>query len=122
MNIIKSVSKSLSLRAKCLKLETLIIWKGDTILKMYNNIDKLIEVNEQKLNSCNHLQHQMKNVDEEINRNLNYIVHTSSLMKNTIFNHIRKHSEIKQIVEGKFRPICKLSNKCSVTEEIVDRL
>lgn len=123
MNTIKSVSKSLSLRAKCLKLEIHIIWKGDTILKMYHDIDKLIEVNEQKLNSYNRVQFQMENVNKEINRNLNYIAHTSNRMKNRILNQVQKHSDIKQIVEEKTRQMCMLNNKCSVTEQLlVNRL
>lgn len=120
MNTIKSVSKSMSLRAKCLKLEIHIIWKGDTILKMYNDIDKLIEENEQKLNSYNRLQFQMENVNKEINRNLNYIDHTSFRMKNSILNQAQKHSDIKQIVEKKTRQICLLNNKCSVTEQLLE--
>lgn len=123
MNTVKSVSKSLSLRAKCLKLEIHIIWEGDTILKMYKNIDKLIEVNEQKLDSCKHLQLQMGNINKEINRDMNCIIHTSSKMKNSIFKQIQKHSEVKQIAEEKFRHFCVLNNKCSVTEELlVNRL
>lgn len=119
LNTIKSVSKSLSLRAKCLKLEILIIWKGDTILKMYTDIDKLIEENEHKLNSCNCLQFQMENVSKDINRNLNYIVHTSFRMKNRILNQVQKLSDIKQIVEEKTRQICLLNNKCSITEQLL---
>lgn len=123
MNIVKSVSKSLLLRTECLKLEINIIWVGATILKIYKNIDKLIEVNEQKLNLSNDLQSQMGNINKEITRDLDYIKCSHFKMKNSLSDQIQNHSKIKKIMEAKFRRMCVLNDKISIIEEtLLNRL
>lgn len=120
MKIIESVSKSLSLRAECLKLEIHIIWVGDTVLKMYNNIDNLIGVNKQKLNYFNGIQLQTETLNKQINNDLNdNIMCTNSKMKIKIFDQIQKHNDIKQITEDKFRHMGILNNKLAAIEELL---
>lgn len=124
MNIIESVSKSLSLRAECLKLEIHIIWEGDTILKKYNDIDKCIGVNKQKLDYCNDIQFQMKTINDKINSNLNdNIICTNSKIKINMWNQIQKYNDVKQITEKKYKHICVLNNELIDIEELlVNRL
>lgn len=124
MNIIESVSNNLSLRAGCLKLEIDIIWERDTILKMYEHINKLIEDNKQKLNNYKDIELQTKTIHKQIVNELNdNIVYTYSKIKMKIFNQIQKHNNTKQITEDKFMYLCTLNNNLTVTEELlVNRL
>lgn len=123
INIVQSASKGLSLRADCLKLEIRILWEGDLILKTYRNVDKLIDVNSQKLDSYNDLQSEMGNVNNEIKYLDTNVICTNSEMKNSTFNLIQKHDIIKNIVEEKFRCMCELNDKFPVIEELlVNRL
>jgi len=119
MNIVESVSKSLSLRAKCLKLEIHLIWEGETILKMYKSIDQLIEVNRQKFDCYNDLQFQMGNINTEINKDLDNIKCESSKIISSIFNQIQKYNNVKIVAEEKSRYLNELHNKIPVTEEIL---
>lgn len=111
--------KTLSLRAEFLKLEIRIIWEGDTILKTYKNITKLLEVNGQKLEYYNELQSQMECINEEVNRDLDHIACTSSKMKNSIFYQIQRHDDIAKIVEEKCRNLYILNNKIPAAEELL---
>lgn len=119
INFIETLLKSLSLRAECLRLEIRIIWEGDTILKTYKNIIKLIEVNGQKLEYYNELQSQMGCINEEVNRYLDHIACTSSEMKNSIFDQIQRHDDIAKIVEEKCRHLYILNNKIPDAEELL---
>lgn len=122
MNIVQSVSKSLSLRAECLKLEIRIFWEGDIILKMYKNIDKMIDANGQKLDYYNNLQFEMGNINKEIKK-LDYITYKKSEMKKNIFNQVQRYSDVKSIAEEKFRHMCELNDKFPVIEGLlVNRL
>jgi len=119
MNKVESVSKSLSLRAKCLKLEISLIWEGETILKMYKNIDKLVEVNTQKFDCYNEFQFQMENINTEINKDLDNIKCASSKIISLIFNQNQKYNNVKIIAEEKSRDLNELHNNITVTEEIL---
>lgn len=119
MNIVESVSKSLLLRTENLKLEINIIREGDTILKIYKNIDKLIKNNEKKFNCYTDLQSEMGNINTKIKRDLDYIICTNSKLKNNIFDQIQNHSNIKKITEEKFRHMCVLNDKIRNTEELL---
>lgn len=122
-NIIESVLKCLSLRAECLKLDVCISWEGDKILKTYTNITKLIDINRQNLDCYNDLQSQMESVNMNINRDLSYITCTSFKIKNNIFNQIQKHDNVVKVIEDKYKYMCMLNNKISVTEDLLaDRL
>lgn len=119
MNIVVSASKSLSLRAECLKLDINLIWEGETILKMYKSIDKLIEVNKHKLNCYNDLQFQMGNISKEINKDLDDIECKNSKTVSSIFNKIQKYNKVKITTEEKCRYLYELHNKIPVTEELL---
>jgi len=119
MNIVESVSKSLSLRARCLKLEINLMWEGETILKMYKNINKLIEVNEQQFDCYNDLQFQTGNINTEINKDLDDIKCNRSKTIISIFNQIEKFNSVKIITEDKCRYLNDLHNKIPVTEELL---
>lgn len=119
MNIVESVSKSMSLRAKCLQLEICLIWEGETILRMYKNIEKLIEVNKQKFDCYNDLQFQMGNINTGINKDLDDIKFESSKTISSISNQIQKYNNVKIIAEEKNRYLNELHNKIPVTEEIL---
>lgn len=122
-NIVESVLKCLSLRAECLKLDVCISWEGDKILKTYTNITKLIDINRQNLDCYNDLQSQMESVNMNINRDLSYITCTSFKIKNNIFNQIQKHDNVVKVIEDKYKYMCMLNNKISVTEDLLaDRL
>lgn len=122
-NIVESILKCLSLRAECLKLDVCITWEGDKILKTYTNITKLIDSNGQKLDCYNDLQSQMESVNMNINKDLGYITCTSLKIKNNIFTQIQKHDNIVKVIEEKYKYMCVLNNKISVTEELLaDRL
>lgn len=123
INIVESVLKCLILRAECLKLDVCISWEGDKILKTYTNITKLIDTNRQKLDCYNDLQSQMESVNMNINRDLSYITCTSFKIKNNIFNQIQKHDNVVKVIEDKYKHMCELNYKISVTEELLaDRL
>lgn len=119
MNIVESVSKSLSLRAKCLKLEIYLIWEGETILKMYKSIHKLIDVNKEKFDCYNDFQFQMGNINTELNKNLDDIKCKSSKIISGIFNQIQKYNSVKITAEEKCRYLNELHNKIPVTEELL---
>lgn len=118
MNIVQSMSKSLSLRAECLKLEIRIFWEGDIILKMYKNIDKMIDANGLKLDCYNDLQFEMGNVNKEI-KELDYITHKNSEMKKCILDQVQRYSAVKSIAEEKFRHVCELNDKFPVIEGLL---
>lgn len=117
-NIVESVSKSLSLRAECLKLEIRTRWEGDTILKMYKFIDKLIEVNGSKLNCYNDLLFHIGNINKDAEKTLDFIVHTSFKMKKIILEQIEKHNNVNQIAEEKFRQMYELNQEIRTIEEL----
>lgn len=123
MNIALSMSKMLSMKAKYLKLEIRIIWEGDSILKMYKNINKLIEMNEHKLNCYNDLQSQMDNINKNINIDLYNITHANLKAIYRISNQIGIHNGVKKITEEKLSHLRILNNKIYVNEEqLVNRL
>lgn len=115
MNLIEAASKSFTLRVECFKLEIRIIWEGNRILKMYKNIDKLISVNDQKLDCYNNLQFEMGNINNEINKDLDYIMQANSKFK----SQIQLHNDVKEIVEEKFRQMCLLNNEIDEIEELL---
>jgi ABC-type dipeptide/oligopeptide/nickel transport system ATPase subunit len=123
MNRALSMTKMLSLKIKYLKLEICIIWVGDSILKMYKKNNKLIKINQQKLNFYNDLQSRMENIIKTINKDLYNITHANSNIKNHISNHIRIYNEVKKITEEKFLQLHVLNNTIYVTEEqLINRL
>lgn len=123
MNTALSMTKMLLLKTKYLKLEICIIWVGDSILEMYKNIDKLIKINQQKLNFYHDLQSQMGNIIKKNNKDLYNITHANFNNENHISNHIRIHNEVKKITEEKFEQLNILNNTIYVTEErLINRL
>lgn len=116
-NIALSMSEVLSMKTKYLKLEIRIIWEGDSILKIYTNINELIEINKQKLNHYNNLQSQMENTIKKMKKDLYNIAHANTKIKNYLSNQIQIHKEVKKITEEKFRHLSVLNKTIYVTEE-----
>jgi len=115
MKLVEATLKIFLLRIECFKLEIRIIWEGNTILKIYRNVDKLIEINNQKLHYYNDLLLEIRNINYEIEKDLNYTASTNS----KLINQIRIHNEAKQIVDDKFRQLCSLNNKIHEIEEFL---
>jgi len=82
---------------------------------MYKNIDKLVEVNQRKLDRYDDLQSETGNVNSAIDKDLDYMTRTNAKLR----DQIQIHSDVERIAEDKHRRLCLLNDEIREIQELL---
>lgn len=85
------------------------------MLKMYKNIDKLVEVNRRKLDRYDELRLRTGNVNGAIDKDLDYMTRANAKLR----DQIQIHGDVGQIAEDRHRQLCLLNDEIREIQQLL---